>query len=142
MKKKILFVCEHNSARSQMAEAFCNHYGGEDYTAESAGIKAGGLNPYVVEVMKEIGIDISQNKSDNVFDFFKQGRSYSYVITVCDQTTAEKCPIFPGLVVNGRLHWSFPNPSDFTGTEEEKLAKTRQVRDEIKKQILAFLKSE
>ncbi len=121
MKKRILFVCIHNSARSQMAEAFCNELGGDRYTAESSGLEPGKLNPNVVKVMQEIGIDISSNECNSVFEYFKEGRSYSYLITVCDKTAAERCPIFPGLVIDGRIHWSFKDPSSLKGTEEEVL---------------------
>ena len=139
MKKRILFVCIHNSARSQMAEAFCNELGGDRYTAESSGLEPGTLNPNVVKVMQEIGIDISSNECNSVFEYFKEGRSYSYLITVCDKTAAERCPIFPGLVIDGRIHWSFKDPSSLKGTEEEVLEETRKVRDEIKHQIIGFL---
>jgi arsenate reductase len=133
MKKKVLFVCIHNSARSQMAEAFLNHICGEFFEAQSAGIEAGKLNPLVVEAMEEIGIDISSNKTKQVFDFIKSSQRFAYVITVCDEASAERCPIFPG--VTTRLHWSFPDPSTFQGTPEEKLEKAREVRDAIKRKI-------
>lgn len=141
-KTKVLFVCLHNSARSQMAEAFLNSLAGDKFVAESAGLEAGTINPYVVQVMKEVGIDISENKTDSVFEFFKQGRLYAYVIAVCDAASAEKCPIFPGIC--NRINWSFPNPAEFKGTNEEILAETRKVRDlikaEIEKFIVAYLK--
>jgi arsenate reductase len=136
-KERVLFVCVHNSARSQMAEAYLNHFAGDRFFAESAGIEPGILNPYVIKVMKEDGIDISRNKTKSVFDFYKQGKLYSYVITVCEQEAAEKCPIFPG--GGKRLHWSFPDPSKFTGSEEEILDKVRKVRDEIKEKIKEFI---
>jgi arsenate reductase len=132
-KKKVLFVCIHNSARSQMAEAFLNQICGEQFEAHSAGIEPGKLNPVVVEAMREIGIDISGNKTKAVFDFIKSGQHFAYVITVCDETSAERCPIFPG--VTTRLHWGFPDPSSFQGTPAEKLARTREVRDTIKQKI-------
>lgn len=138
-KLNVLFVCLHNSARSQMAEAFLNSLAGDKFFAESAGLEAETINPYVVEVMKEVGIDISQNKTDSVFEFFKQGRLYAYVITVCDAANAERCPIFPG--VCNRLNWSFPNPAEFTGTDEEILAATRKVRDQIKEEVEKFIVS-
>ncbi len=103
-KIKVLFVCVHNSARSQMAEAFLNQLAGDKFKAESAGLEPGTLNPLVVEVMKEIGIDISHNQTKSAFDFFKQGRLFNFVITVCDSASAERCPIFPG--VTQRLGWS------------------------------------
>ena len=138
-KINVLFVCLHNSARSQMAEAFLSSLAGDRFFAESAGLEAGTLNPYVVEVMKEAGIDISKNKTDNVFDFFKEGRLYAYVIAVCDAANAERCPIFPG--VSKRLNWSFPNPAEFKGTDEEILAETRKLRDIIKTEIEKFIES-
>lgn len=133
MKKKALFVCIHNSARSQMAEAFLNSICGEFFEAHSAGIEPGKLNPIVVEAMREIGFDISSNKTKSVSEFLKTGKLFSYVITVCDETSAERCPIFPG--VTTRLHWGFPDPSAFQGSSAEKLARTREVRDAIKQQI-------
>jgi arsenate reductase (thioredoxin) len=133
MKKKVLFVCIHNSARSQMAEAFLNQMCGEEFEAHSAGIEPGKLNPIVVEAMQEVGIDISGNQTKAVFDFIKSGEKFFYVVTVCDEASAERCPIFPG--VTTRLHWSFPDPSKFQGTHEEKLEQTREVRDAIRHQI-------
>ena len=93
---KILFLCIHNSARSQMAEAYLKKLGGEKFFAESAGLEAGRLNLLAVEVMKEEGIDISANTTKDVFDFFKEGKQFNYVITVCDVANAARCPIFPG----------------------------------------------
>ncbi len=135
-KIKVLFVCSHNSARSQMAEAFLNRIGG-NFIAESAGIEAGILNPIAVEVMKEAGIDISGNKTKSVFDFYKQGKIYNYVITVCDSKTAERCPLFPGTLKY--LHWDLDDPASFQGSYEEKLGKTRVVRDRIKEKISEFI---
>jgi arsenate reductase (thioredoxin) len=136
MRKKVLFICIHNSARSQMAEAFLNQICGDEFEAHSAGLEPGKLNPIVVETMQEIGIDISGNQTKAVFDMFKSGKLFAYVITVCDEASAERCPIFPGLT--RRLHWSFPDPSSLQGTHEEKLAKTREVRDSIKSKIKAW----
>ena len=132
-KKNVLFVCIHNSARSQMAEAFLNQIGGAEFEAHSAGIEPGKLNPIVVEAMREVGVDISGNQTKAVFDFIKSGQMFAYVITVCDEASAERCPVFPG--VTTRLHWSFPDPSGFQGTPEERLAKTREVRDAIRQRI-------
>ena len=132
-KKNVLFVCIHNSARSQMAEAFLNQIGGAEFEAHSAGIEPGKLNPIVVEAMREVGVDISGNQTKAVFDFIKSGQMFAYVITVCDEASAERCPVFPG--VTTRLHWGFPDPSSFQGTPEERLAKTREVRDAIKQKI-------
>jgi arsenate reductase (thioredoxin) len=137
-KERVLFVCIHNSARSQMAEAFLRTYGGDRFEAESAGIEPGTLNLIVVEAMREIGIDLSQNLTKSAFDFLKEGRRFHYVITVCDETSGERCPIFPGVAY--RFHWNFEDPSSFSGTHEERLARTRLVRDAIRERILAFLK--
>jgi arsenate reductase len=136
-KKKVLFVCVHNSARSQMAEAFLKESGGELFEVESAGIEPGKLNPIVVDAMREVGIDISKNQTKDAFQFLKQGRSFHYVITVCDESNGERCPIFPG--VSQRLHWNFDDPSAFAGSYEEKLKRTRVVRDAIKAKIMQFL---
>jgi arsenate reductase len=133
MKKKVLFICVHNSARSQMAEAFLNHLCGDEFEANSAGLSPGVLNPLAVEAMKETGIDISGNQTKAVFDFVKTGELFAYVITVCSEAEAEGCPIFPGVTL--RLHWSFPDPSTLQGTREEKLAGTRKIRDMIKVRI-------
>lgn len=133
MKAKVLFICIHNSARSQMAETFLNQICGEQFEASSAGLEPGKLNPIVVEAMKEIGIDISGNQTKSVFDTIKSGKSFKYVITVCDETSAERCPIFPG--ITKRLHWGFPDPSAIQGTHDQKLERTRQIRDMIKSQV-------
>ena len=133
MKPKVLFICVHNSARSQMAEAWLNSICGEFFEAHSAGLEPGTLNPLAVEVMREAGIDISKKKTQAVFDVFKSGQLFSYVITVCDESSAEKCPIFPG--PTKRLHWSFADPSQVPGTDKEKLARVREIRDEIREKI-------
>ena len=132
-KKNVLFICVHNSARSQMAEAFLNEIAGDDFEAHSAGLEPGVLNPVVVDAMHEVGIDISRCQTKAVFDFVKSGKSFAYVITVCDEASAERCPIFPWQTT--RLHWSFPDPSTFQGAPHERLAATRQVRDALKAQI-------
>jgi arsenate reductase len=120
-----------------MAEAFLNKYSGGKIFAESAGLDAGTLNPIVVDAMQEIGIDISSNKAKDVFDFFKEGKRFNYVITVCDEANAERCPIFPGTIE--KLHWSFKDPSALEGNYEEKLKETRIIRDEIKKKIIEWI---
>jgi len=130
MKPKILFICIHNSARSQMAESLMNAICPDHFIAESAGLEPGELNPYAVEVMREIGIDMSQKSTKAVFDLFKAGMLYSHVIAVCDTEAAERCPVFPGLVQ--RHQWSFPDPSAATGSHEERLEVARKVRDMIK----------
>ena len=137
IQHKILFVCIHNSARSQMAEAFLKKYGGDHFMVESAGLEPGTLNPNVVTVMQEVGIDLSQKSTQAVFDLFRAGRLYNAVVTVCDEASAERCPIFPGRVK--RLNWSFKDPSTFTGTQEDILRQTREVRDEIEAKIKEFV---
>ena len=140
MKKKVLFICIHNSARSQMAEAFLEQLAGDRFEAHSAGLEPGKLNPLVVDVMKEVGIDISGKETNSVFEYFKKGKLFSYVISVCDQaSSSQKCPIFPGMVE--KLNWSFPDPSSFEGTYQEKLENTRMVRDEIKETIVNWLET-
>lgn len=136
-REKVLFVCIHNSARSQMAEAYLNHLGGEWFEAESGGIEPGRLNPLAVEVMKEDGIDISGNRTKDVLEYLKAGHRFSHVVTVCDESAAERCPVFPGS--GKRLHWGFPDPSACTGSYEERLARTREIRDQIKHRIVAFI---
>ena len=133
MKKKVLFVCVHNSARSQMAEAFLNDICGDEFEAESAGLEPGTLNPIVVEAMGELGIDISKNGTQAVFDVWQSGQIFAYVVTVCSEADAAGCPIFPG--VAKRLHWPFDDPSRFGGEHAEKLAQTRKVRDAIRAKI-------
>lgn len=135
---KVLFLCGHNSARSQMAEAFLKEIGREAFEVESAGLElADRINPLVVEVMKEIGIDLEGKRMQRVFDLFQQGRLYDYVIAVCDAAKAGKCPIFPG--VCKRLHWPFEDPAALEGTWEEKLEKTRLIRDGIRQQVATWV---
>jgi len=135
MKKvRILFICVHNTARSQMAEAMANHYHSDIIIAESAGFEPGRpLSELAIEAMREIGIEISGNKSKGVFELFKKGEMYGYVITVCDESTAERCPVFPG--VTKRLHWSLEDPASFTGSFEERMDQTRAVRESIRKRL-------
>lgn len=137
-KKRVLFVCVHNSARSQMAEAYLNALAGDRFEALSAGLEPGKLNPLAVEVMKEAGLDISGNATKSVFEIFKRGELFSYVITVCDAEAAQRCPIFPGITTT--LNWSFPDPAAFEGSWEERLARTRAVRDAIKARIEEFIR--
>lgn len=129
MKGNVLFICVHNSARSQMAEALLNELCKDDFVAESAGLEPGTLNPLAVAAMREIGIDISSQQTKAVFDVFKSGKHFSYVITVCDETNAERCPVFPGQTQH--LHWSFPDPAALHGSWEDRLAQTRLIRDDI-----------
>jgi arsenate reductase (thioredoxin) len=139
-EKRVLFICIHNSARSQMAETFLNDLGKGKFFAESAGLEPGTLNPMVVKVMAEAGYDISGNSTKSVFDFRTEGRSYDYVVAVCSKEAEERCPVFPGAGV--RLHWPFGDPSSFQGSDEEKLAFTRSIRDEIKSAVEAFIDQE
>jgi arsenate reductase (thioredoxin) len=136
MKQKVLFVCIHNSARSQMAEAFLNRACAAEFEAHSAGIEPGRLNPLVVEVMQEADIDISGNETKSVAGYIGSGEAFAYVITVCDETSAERCPIFPGKT--RRLHWGFPDPSALQGSREETLARTREIRDAIRARVEAW----
>ena len=136
-RPRVLFISVHNGGRSQMCEAFLKHYAGDWFDAQSAGLEPGELNPLVVEAMAEIGIDISHNKTKSVFDVWKSGELFQYVIAVCDAESAEKCPIFPGPAT--RLHWSFPDPSKVTGTNEQKLQRVRDIRDEIATKIQDWL---
>jgi arsenate reductase (thioredoxin) len=138
IEHKVLFVCIHNSARSQMAEAFLNKYGEGSYIAESAGLEPGKMNPNVVKVMQEVGIDLSKKGTQGVFDVLQKGTQYNAVITVCDGASAEKCPVFPGRVK--REAWSFEDPSSMKGTQEEILQHTREVRDLIEQSVKEFIK--
>ena len=136
MKKKVLFICVHNSARSQMAAAWLNDICGDYFEAQSAGLEPGELNPLAVQVMDEVGIDISNNKTQAVFDVFKSGELFAYAITVCAESEAAGCPIFAG--VTKRLHWSFPDPSKLSGIQWERLEGTRKIRDDIQARIEAW----
>ena len=126
MKTSVLFLCTHNSARSQMAEALLTTLNGDKYEACSAGVMATRVNPYVVKAMAEIGIDISKNRSKSIEEF--RGKNFNYVVTVCD-SAKEACPFFPGEKI---IHKSFDDPSQVKGSEEEIMKQTRRVRDEIK----------
>jgi arsenate reductase len=133
MKSKVLFICVHNSARSQMAEAWLNYTCGDFFEAQSAGLEPGTLNPLVVQVMKEVGIDLSQKKTQAVFDVWKSSQLFQYVITVCSESEAKGCPVFAG--VTSRLHWPFRDPSQLTGSDETRLNEVRKIRDEIRCKI-------
>ena len=133
MKERVLFVCVHNSARSQMAQAFLNDLCGDEFEAESAGLEPGTLNPIVVEAMSEVSIDLSKNGTQAVFDVWQSGRTFAYVVTVCSEAEAAGCPVFPG--VAKRLHWPFDDPSRFAGDHATKLEQTRKVREAIRAKI-------
>jgi len=130
MKKRVLFICTHNSARSQMAEGLLRTLGNEHFEAYSAGTEATHVRPLAIRAMAELDIDISGQQSKTLDRYLHE--SFFKVITVCD-SAAEACPIFPG--AHGRLHWSFPDPSKATGSEEEQLAVYRSVRDAIRARI-------
>jgi arsenate reductase len=136
-KISVLLLCRHNSGRSQMAEAFFNEFAGHEIHAESAGLEPKALNPLVIEVMQEAGYDITSKQANSVFTYFKEGRLYNYVITLCDNSGFEQCPVFPG--VTQRLHWPFPDPEKLTGTHAEKLAALRETRDQIKEKIKKWI---
>jgi arsenate reductase (thioredoxin) len=135
--KRVLFVCIHNSARSQMAEEILRKKAGNHFFVESAGLEPGTLNPTVVALLKEKGIDISLKKTQKVADVLNEGRTYDYVIAVCDGANAERCPIFPG--ASQRIHWRFTDPSQFAGSPEEKMQKVREVYLEIEEAIRKWL---
>ena len=138
MKKNVIFICIHNSARSQMAEAYLKHSALDKFNVWSAGLEPGKLNPIVVEAMALDGIDISGNVTNSVNEFTDGHIRFDYVITVCDETTAEACPYFPGQ--GTRLHWGFTDPSGLLGTHEEKLSATIKIRDQIKKKVREFVR--
>ena len=134
-KAKVLFLCTGNSARSQMGEALLRKYAGDRFEVHSAGLEPKGLNPYTARVLEEIGVDPSRHRSKSLREYL--GRvNFGYLITVCSD--AEKnCPIFPGVSV--RLHWPFEDPAKAEGSDEEKLAKFREVRDQIDARIQVWL---
>jgi arsenate reductase (thioredoxin) len=136
---RVLFLCVHNSARSQMAAAYLKAMAGGRFEAESAGLEPGKLNPYVVRAMSEDGIDISGNKAQSVFDLAGAGKRFDYVITVCSKEAAEACPIFPG--GSEKLHWPFPDPSTFKGSDGEIMEKVREVRDAIRTAVEEFART-
>ena len=131
--KRILFVCIHNSARSQMAEAFVNQMCQGSYEAHSAGLEPGVLNPLVVEAMQEVGIDIAAAKTKSVAQMLAGGPTFTRVVTVCDEASAERCPTFPGGAE--RDHWGFPDPSALAGTHEERMVAVRRIRDDIRERV-------
>jgi arsenate reductase len=133
-KPRVLIICQHNSGRSQIAEAYLKKWAGDQLEVESAGLEpAPMVNPLVVEVMREEGIDMSRNEPQSVFRLFQEGRLYDHVITVCDETEMQ-CPVFPG--ITRRWHMPFPDPAAVEGTDAEKLEKVRQIRNRIKERLL------
>ena len=130
MKPRVLILCTANSARSQMAEALLRHIAGDRLDVYSAGTKPSVVNPVAIEVMRAIGIDISDQRSKHLNEFLDM--PFDYVITVCDNA-AETCPVFPGLAV--RIHWSFPDPAAVEGSNADRLASFAQVRDALEKTL-------
>jgi arsenate reductase len=135
-KQRVLFLCTHNSARSQMAEGLLRQLGGDRFDAFSAGTEATLVRPLAIRAMTELGVDITKQESKTLDRYLQE--PFDYVITVCDQANAS-CPIFPG--GKHRLHWSLPDPSQAQGTEDEQVAVYRQVRDDIRKRIESELLS-
>jgi arsenate reductase (thioredoxin) len=129
-RSRVLFLCTHNSARSQMAEGLLCHLAGDRFEAMSAGTEATRVRPLAIRAMEEIGMDISGQESKTLDRFL--GESFDHVITVCDDAN-EACPFFPGAA--NRLHWSFEDPSRAEGSEEDRLAIFRTVRDQIRERI-------
>jgi arsenate reductase (thioredoxin) len=136
MKTKVLFLCTGNSCRSQMAEGFLRSIGGERFEDDSAGTYPSHVNPLAIEVMREKGIDISQHRSKNVAEYL--GQHFPTIVTVCDNAK-EHCPIFPGPSI--RLHWPLPDPADATGSQEDRLAVFRAIRDQIEAQVQTLVDS-
>jgi len=139
MPNRVLFLCTGNSARSQMAEAFLRKYAGDHFEVHSAGLEPKGVNPFTIQVMQEVGLDISDQTSKGV-DTYLGKVLFQYLITVCDDAD-KNCPtVWPG--VNQRMHWSFKDPAAFEGTDAEKLAKFRGIRDQIDEHIKAWLEEQ
>jgi arsenate reductase len=139
-KTRVLFICVHNSARSQIAEAFLNRLGGEFFAAESAGLEPGALNPLAVRALAEKGIDIAGRPTRGAFDLLRRGELFGWVITVCDESQAAGCPVFPGIA--RREHWSFPDPAAFAGSEDEKMEQVRRLRDRIEARVRDWLRAQ
>lgn len=136
---RVLAICIHNSARSQMTEEYIRKAAGDRIEVTSAGIEPGSLNPIVVELLREDGINIEGKPTQSVIDLHRKGERFDYVIAVCDREAAEQCPIFPS--EKERLHWPFPDPSKATGSRAEKLAYVRPIRDEIRTKANEFVRS-
>jgi arsenate reductase len=136
-KQKILFLCTGNTARSQMAEAWLRKYAGDRMEVYSAGLAPGTINPFTVSVMEQAGLDMSQHYSKSLKEYLGKVH-FSYLITVCDKAE-EKCPIFPGM--GQRLFWPFEDPAAYQGSDEQRLAKFREVRDLIEEKLLNWLET-
>jgi arsenate reductase len=135
-KLRILVLCTGNSCRSQITEGYFRHYGGDRVEVYSAGLEPKGVSPRAIQVMKEVGVDISKHTSDHLSKYI--GQSFEYVITVCDNA-ATNCPVFPG--AGRKLHWPFEDPADATGTEDQVLAVFRRIRDEISTKVRNWLEA-
>ena len=136
-KKRVLFFCIHNSARSQIAQAWLNHIGSDRFEVESAGLEPTTVKPHAIAIMREVGIDISENRTQSVFDVFKSGRLFHYVIALCDEVNAKRCPPFPGVLKF--LHWDFPERPKLTSAEEDQLTHFRNVRALIKDRVAVWI---
>lgn len=134
-KAKVLFLCTGNSARSQMAEAFLRKFAGDKFEVYSAGLESQGVNPYTIRVMEEIGYNMSSHRSKSLTEYMGK-KHFGYLITVCGGAD-KNCPIFPGMGM--RMHWGFEDPAAFQGSDDEKLEKFRQVRDQIAEKIRTWL---
>lgn len=132
---KVLFLCTHNSARSQMAEAFLRKYAGDHFAVYSAGLEPGEIHPATRRVMEEVGLSLDGQWSKGLTEYLGKAH-FSYLVTVCDRAEQE-CPVFPGM--GTRLHWSFEDPTATVGGQDEQLTKFRQVRDEIRARIMEWL---
>jgi arsenate reductase len=139
-KKRVLFICGRNTARSQMAEAFLNELGRGRFEAESAGLEAGErVHPLAARAMEEVGLPIGDNPTKRVMDLFVQGRTFDWVVAVCDAAKAGKCPVFPGAA--RQLHWPLEDPASLEGSDEEKLERVRRIRDEIRDRVTSFVRA-
>ncbi len=137
-KLKVLFVCIHNSARSQIAEAFLKYYAPDIFEVSSAGLSPGVLNPYVVQVMKEVGIDISSNKPKSIEEILSAGEDFDYIISVCEKSLLDGC-VNICLSNAKKISWEFDDPSSFKGSEKDILEKVRIIRDQIKSKVLEWV---
>jgi len=135
-KTSVVFICVHNSARSQMAEAYLKAIGRHRFDVQSAGFKPAKINPFVVEAMKEEGIDLSKKETQSVFKLFQKGVLFDYVITVCKDSEG-KCPVFPG--ITKRINWPFEDPETFKGDHDKILEQVKELRDQIKAKIQSWV---
>lgn len=137
-KPRVLFICTHNSARSQMAEAFLRKYGSDRFEVHSAGLEPTGIHPYTRQVMTEAGVDLTGQQANDIAEYLMKIH-IGYAITVCSKAESQ-CPVFPGPVT--RLHWPFEDPAAKEGTQEEKLATFREIRDQIEERVKEWLEEQ